>query len=146
MDNFIDQLNSTLNKANRNEIEDDIKDEILDDLEEEALQAEGNEEDDHDEITKKNTMFNQIKSSVDFAEKPKRTPFFNGSRSNDYDAEENAENGSRHNDKKHYNEDDDDPNETLYARPKPKSYDNDLPNSTLGATNHMQKRINSLER
>jgi hypothetical protein len=140
MDNFIDQLNSTLNKANRNDIDDDIKDEILDDLEEEALQTEGNEDDDHDEITKKNTIYNQNKSSVDFAaEKPKRTPFFNGS--DDFE--------NRNNNKKSYNqdnEDGEDPTKTFYDRHTPKSYDNDLPNSTLGATNHMQKRINSLER
>jgi hypothetical protein len=43
MDNFILQLNSTLNAVNlsRNESEvEDLKDEIFDDLEEEALQAE----------------------------------------------------------------------------------------------------------
>ena len=138
MENFIDKLNSTLNAANKssNESEaDELKDEVIEDLEEEAIHAEGtaNEEDTDDEETKKNTIINQNKGKFKFKQvKPKRTSFFNDAHSNDY------------------NDDfiDEEPITTLKKNTDKKDdfISNMIPIGTLGATNHMHNRINSLEK
>ena len=116
MDNFIMQLNSTLNAANlsRNESEvEDLKDEIFDDLEEEALQAE--EEKYNSEINNNNNN-----------NKPKKPTFYSNSK------EDQSE-----------SDDDDDDENIIVSRP---SRPNQPQINTLGATNHMHNRIFSLEK
>ena len=132
MENFIDKLNSTLNAANKlNESEaEETKDEITEDFEDDFIT--GNEEDIEDEVTKKNTILNQNKTEFK-AIRPKRTTFFNGANSNDYDddfekEEENNQTITQDSDKK----------DDILS--------NMIPIGTLGATNHMHNRINSLEK
>ena len=124
MDNFISKLNSTLNAANisknENELE-DIKDEVLDDLEEEAIQAEN--------IKDIKASGGSVAAAV--SSKPKRTSFFK----NALDQEMGEDNN---------NDDDDDGNNDVAFVPKIGAKSNI--NNTMGATNHMHNRINSLER
>ena len=139
MESFIDKLNSTLNAANKlNESEaEEIKDEIIEDLEEEALQAEADETDE-DEETRKNTMINQAKNKVEYKQvKPKRTSFYNG-----------KNNGAHSNDYEDDFDDDEENNETLKRNTDNREdvISNMIPIGTLGATNHMHNRINSLEK
>ena len=125
MNNFIDQLSSTLKLANLNVNEtevDDIKDEILEDLEEEAIQAELNSSE-IEKRTNKNTTNNSNRS--------KRPTFYNDSIEKEYD------------------DDNDISNSTITQRkPLPKREDvpEDIPINNARATNHMQNRIIQLEK
>ncbi len=143
MESFIDKLNSTLNAANKlNESEaEEIKDEIIEDLEEEALQAEGNDdfETDEDEETRKNTIINQAKNKIEYKHvKPKKPSFkINGAHAhahaNDYEDDFDDEEENSDTLKRNTNNKDD-------------VISNMIPIGTLGATNHMHNRINSLEK
>ena len=133
IDNFIDKLNSTLNAANKlNESEaEETKDEIFEELEEESFI--GNEEE--DEETRKNTIINENKNEFE-RNRPKRTTFFNEAHSNDYEND-------------FINTDDDEVKNVTIKRNKDTKddfIDNIIPVGTLGATNHMHNRINSLEK
>ena len=137
MNNFIDQLNSTLNAANLksdSEIE-DLKDEFFDDLEEEAIQAE------------------QIDEGIDKISqiiRPKNEDFINA-------RPKYNTNQQRSNHFQNYifeEEDEDKAEETIVVQNhrKPKGEEEETENfaeltiNNLGATNHMQKRIIQLEK
>lgn len=130
--NLIDRLNCTLLEANNvSKIEtdvEDIKDEVFDDLEEEVLLAEKNMQNNSPPIVKSN-------QPVAHRESNKTSGY-------------NSYNGSKdlHND----DNDDDDIHVWKASSPspaqRPKSRGEESNNyDNLGATNHMQSRINSLE-
>lgn len=126
MDNFIDKLSSTLKAAaadvskNDSEVE-DIKDEVLDDLEEEALQAEMSDSDDSNNGI--------LPKKVDLASN-RNERNANIFKIDDYSSKNNIK-ILRHRETKEKSDD--------YEASK-------LANVTLGATNHMFSRINSLEK
>jgi hypothetical protein len=152
IDSFINQLNSTLNAVNTVRYdsdfeEPDIKDEIFDDLEIEALQAENNSNEKSDdyivhrysdrESPTKPSNYSRVKQSVD-----------------DYDLIDDSDNENEEEILKGAAEEE--RRIKIYNNYKNNSHKNNLDlnndydpslllNTTLGATNHMYNRINSLE-
>jgi hypothetical protein len=137
MDNFIDQLTCTLNAANlpklENDIEEDLKDEILEDLEEEVIQAESR------------ALSNQNNSQL--TGEKRNNSHINLKNVNQSDDEDiimvkkdisNSDYGIK-------NYQGDSKISGNQRNKVGKSYD--IPDyNNLGATNHMQSRINSLEK
>jgi hypothetical protein len=129
IDIFIDQLNSTLNALNLNKYEseteiEDIKDEVFEDLEEEALKIESEQ---NEQLKKESNNINQI--AIDqslLANKP------------------NSSNKTEENGQKvvYLNSD----LKIIKQNDKDQDFKEEEWKATLGATNHMQNRINCLEK